>query len=243
MNKRTPLHLFGAPPPPQLCSRLLRLHLVLMYNHCPEPITRLQPKQEAVCDLLWSLAFNNGLVKEVVGRQGGIALILKGMSSHLSSPELVKSACGALSNMCQNTYNQNLIAAHGGVRWAAEEGTRYGGREGSGEREGASRLAFISSPPSHVDHRVEADGVAWLRRFSAAKFRGLFMFAGPVDDVTESTRFLQRGRPTTLQNGEYVVCNMCRAIQRQRANVKTSPMPLFPFGMCSLKVGEHIARS
>eukprot|EP00752_Nemacystus_decipiens_P005218 g4737.t1 len=72
--------------------------------------------QEAVCDLLWSLAFNNGLVKEVVGRQGGIALILKGMSSHLSSPELIKSACGALSNMCQNTYNQNLIAAHGGVR-------------------------------------------------------------------------------------------------------------------------------
>lgn len=72
--------------------------------------------QEAVCDLLWSLAFNNGLVKEVVGRQGGIALILKGMSSHLSSPELIKSACGALSNMCQNTYNQNIIAAHGGVR-------------------------------------------------------------------------------------------------------------------------------
>lgn len=70
-----------------------------------------------MCDLLWSLAFNNGLVKEVVGRQGGIALILKGMSSHLSSPELVKSACGALSNMCQNTYNQNLIAAHGGVRY------------------------------------------------------------------------------------------------------------------------------
>ena len=51
-----------------------------------------------------------------MGRQGGIALILKGMSSHLSSPELIKSACGALSNMCQNTYNQNLIAAHGGVR-------------------------------------------------------------------------------------------------------------------------------
>lgn len=82
--------------------------------------------QEAVCDLLWSLAFNNGLVKEVVGRQGGIALILKGMSSHLSSPEVVKSACGALSNMCQNTYNQNLIAAHGGVRYEAETATTRG---------------------------------------------------------------------------------------------------------------------
>lgn len=85
--------------------------------------------QEAVCDLLWSLAFNNGLVKEVVGRQGGIALILKGMSSHLSSPELIKSACGALSNMCQNTYNQNLIAAHGGVRY-----DRVVSREARGQR-------------------------------------------------------------------------------------------------------------
>lgn len=66
---------------------------------------------------MWSLAFNNALVKELVGKQGGIALILKGMSSHLSSPELVKSACGALSNMCQNAYNQDLIAAHGGVRY------------------------------------------------------------------------------------------------------------------------------
>lgn len=73
-----------------------------------------------MCDLLWSLAFNNGLVKEVLGRQGGIALILKGMSSHLSSPELIKSACGALSNMCQNIYNQNLIAAHGGVRYDSQ---------------------------------------------------------------------------------------------------------------------------
>ncbi|CAM9876303.1 unnamed protein product, partial [Ectocarpus sp. 12 AP-2014] len=88
-----------------------RLILTVMEGHATRP-----DLQEAVCDLLWSLAFNNGLVKEVVGRQGGIALILKGMSSHLSSPELIKSACGALSNMCQNTYNQNLIAAHGGVR-------------------------------------------------------------------------------------------------------------------------------
>jgi Armadillo/beta-catenin-like repeat len=72
--------------------------------------------QEAVCDLLWSLAFNNSLVKEAVGRQGGISLILKALATHVASADLVKSACGALSNMCQSTYNQNLIAAHGGVK-------------------------------------------------------------------------------------------------------------------------------
>ncbi|CAM9531679.1 unnamed protein product, partial [Hapterophycus canaliculatus] len=84
-----------------------RLILTVMEGHATRPDLQAWP----FCDLLWSLAFNNGLVKEVVGRQGGIALILRGMSSHLSSPELIKSACGALSNMCQNTYNQNLIAA------------------------------------------------------------------------------------------------------------------------------------
>ncbi|CAM9888827.1 unnamed protein product, partial [Discosporangium mesarthrocarpum] len=92
-----------------------RLILSVMEGHATRPDLQARAG-EAVCDLLWSLAFNNSLVKEVVGRQGGIALILRGLSCHLSSPDLVKSACGALSNMCQNTYNQNLIAAHGGIR-------------------------------------------------------------------------------------------------------------------------------
>ena len=34
---------------------------------------------EAACDLLWSLAFNNPLMKEVIGRQGGIPAILLAM--------------------------------------------------------------------------------------------------------------------------------------------------------------------
>ncbi|CAM9356747.1 unnamed protein product [Chrysoparadoxa australica] len=72
--------------------------------------------QEAACDLVWSLAFNNALVKEMVGKQGGISLILKAMGMHASKAELAKSACGALSNMCQNAYNQNMIASHGGIR-------------------------------------------------------------------------------------------------------------------------------
>lgn len=88
-----------------------RLILTVMEAH-----RRKADMQEAVCDLLWSLAFNNSLVKEVVGRQGGISLILKGLSLHIQSADLVKSACGALSNMCQNAYNQKLIADHGGVR-------------------------------------------------------------------------------------------------------------------------------
>ena len=71
--------------------------------------------QEAACDLIWSLAFNNNLVKEVIGRQGGIPVILKGMRLHSRCADLLKSSCGALSNMCQNSHNQSLIAAHGGV--------------------------------------------------------------------------------------------------------------------------------
>jgi|TARA_B100000482_G_scaffold178377_1_gene149426 hypothetical protein len=70
---------------------------------------------EAACDLLWSLAFNNPLLKEVIGRQGGIPAIVKGMRIHPTSADFLKSACGALSNMCQNAQNQTVIAAHGGV--------------------------------------------------------------------------------------------------------------------------------
>lgn len=70
---------------------------------------------EAACDLLWSLAFNNPLLKEVIGRQGGIPAIVKGMKLHPSSADFLKSACGALSNMCQNSQNQSLIASYGGI--------------------------------------------------------------------------------------------------------------------------------
>jgi hypothetical protein len=70
---------------------------------------------EAACDLLWSLAFNNPLLKEVIGQHGGIPIILRGMKMHPSTADFLKSACGALSNMCQNAQNQTLIASNGGI--------------------------------------------------------------------------------------------------------------------------------
>jgi hypothetical protein len=71
---------------------------------------------ESACDLLWSLAFNNTLLKEVIGQQGAIPVILRGMHLHPGVADFLKSACGALSNMCQNPANQSLIAADGGIQ-------------------------------------------------------------------------------------------------------------------------------
>jgi len=88
----------------------MRLIITVMQSHLGKV-----DLQEAACDLLWSLAFNNSLVKELVGRHGGIAVIIKGMQKHSASPDFLKSACGALSNMCQNAHNQNLIVTHGGI--------------------------------------------------------------------------------------------------------------------------------
>jgi len=88
----------------------IRLITSVMNSHIQNPSL-----QEAACDLMWSLAFNNNLVKEVIGRQGGIPVIIKGMRLHASCADLLKSACGALSNLCQNAQNQSLIAAHGGI--------------------------------------------------------------------------------------------------------------------------------
>ncbi|GMH63199.1 hypothetical protein TrST_g12401 [Triparma strigata] len=88
----------------------IRLLTTVMNTHISNP-----GLQEAACDLIWSLAFNNNLVKEVIGRQGGIPVIIKGMRLHASCADFLKSSCGALSNMCQNTHNQSLIAAHGGI--------------------------------------------------------------------------------------------------------------------------------
>ena len=82
--------------------------------HRPQHLER-SDLLEAACDLLWSLAFNNPLLKEVIGQQGGIPIIIRGMKMHPGSTDFLKSACGALSNMCQNAQNQTLIATHGGI--------------------------------------------------------------------------------------------------------------------------------
>ena len=98
----------------------IRLLTSVMNTHITNP-----GLQEAACDLIWSLAFNNNLVKEVIGRQGGIPVIIKGMRVHANSADLLKSSCGALSNMCQNTHNQSLIAAHGGISCILEALRRH----------------------------------------------------------------------------------------------------------------------
>jgi hypothetical protein len=120
---------FSNPPtlPPQANKLLIardgiRLLTSVMNTHISN-----SGLQEAACDLIWSLAFNNNLVKEVIGRQGGIPVIIKGMRTHAGCADLLKSSCGALSNMCQNAHNQSLIAAHGGTACILESLRRHAG--------------------------------------------------------------------------------------------------------------------
>ena len=72
--------------------------------------------QEAGCDLIWSLAFNNTMVKELIGSVNGTSVIVKAVKRHYKSAELLKSACGAISNLCQCEVNQQRVAAHGGLQ-------------------------------------------------------------------------------------------------------------------------------
>lgn len=71
--------------------------------------------QEAGCDLIWSLAFNNTLVKEMIGNINGTSILVRGLKRHYKSPEYLKSACGALSNLCQFKLNQQNFASQGGL--------------------------------------------------------------------------------------------------------------------------------
>ena len=72
--------------------------------------------QESGCDLLWSLAFNSAAVKEIIAKNGGPSVIVRALKRHCRSAEFLKSACGALSNMCQSKLNQDGIAAQGGLQ-------------------------------------------------------------------------------------------------------------------------------
>ncbi len=57
----------------QIARDGIRLIVLIMESHIGRP-----DLLEASCDLLWSLAFNNTLVKDVVGRHGAVPIILKG---------------------------------------------------------------------------------------------------------------------------------------------------------------------
>eukprot|EP01041_Mallomonas_annulata_P003176 gene3176-6267_t len=72
--------------------------------------------QEAGCDLLWSLAFNHSMAKEIIGKQGGIGVLVRALKRHSRSADFLKSACGALSNLCQSKINQQSVASQGGLQ-------------------------------------------------------------------------------------------------------------------------------
>lgn len=72
--------------------------------------------QEAGCDLLWSLAFNNAAVKDAIAKNGGASVLVRALKRHCKSSDFLKSACGALSNMCQSKLNQEGVASQGGLQ-------------------------------------------------------------------------------------------------------------------------------
>lgn len=72
--------------------------------------------QEAGCDLLWSLAFGNATVKEIIAKYGGASVMVRALKRHGKSADFLKSACGALSNICQCKLNQEGVASLGGLQ-------------------------------------------------------------------------------------------------------------------------------
>ena len=71
--------------------------------------------QEVGCELIWSLAFKNNLVKEMIAKYGGTLIIVRALKRHHRSADFLKNACGALSNICQWRANQESIASQGGL--------------------------------------------------------------------------------------------------------------------------------
>lgn len=72
--------------------------------------------QEAGCDLLWSLAFNSSAVKELIAKSSGAVVLVRSLKRHNRSADFLKSACGALSNICQFRQNQEAVASQGGLQ-------------------------------------------------------------------------------------------------------------------------------
>ena len=71
--------------------------------------------QEVGCELIWSLAFKNNLVKEMIAKYGGTLIIVRALKRHHRSADFLKNVCGALSNICQWKANQESIASQGGL--------------------------------------------------------------------------------------------------------------------------------
>lgn len=76
--------------------------------------------QESGCDLLWSLAFNNTAIKDIIEVNRGASDVVTALKRHSKSAVFLKSACGALSNMCQSKANYEAVASQGGLRTLVE---------------------------------------------------------------------------------------------------------------------------
>lgn len=72
--------------------------------------------QESGCDLLWSLAFNSASTKDIIAKHGGATVLVRALKRHSRFADFLKSACGALSNMCQSKVNQSAVASQGGLQ-------------------------------------------------------------------------------------------------------------------------------
>jgi hypothetical protein len=72
--------------------------------------------QEVGCDLIWSLAFNSNETKDVLASLNGTAVLVRGLKKHSKNANFMKSACGALSNICQAKKNQDGVALQGGLQ-------------------------------------------------------------------------------------------------------------------------------
>lgn len=70
---------------------------------------------ETSFDLLWSLAFQNNGIKDMIGKYQGIQAVLQGMVLHPLKLEVLKSGLGTLSNLCQLAENQNTIGRNQGI--------------------------------------------------------------------------------------------------------------------------------
>lgn len=45
-------------------------------------------------------------MKDVIAKHGGATVLVRALKRHNRSSDFLKSACGALSNMCQSKLNQ-----------------------------------------------------------------------------------------------------------------------------------------
>lgn len=71
--------------------------------------------QEVGCELIWSLAFKNSVVKDMFAKLGGALVIVRALRRHSRSADFLRNVCGAISNVSQCRLNQESVCAQGGL--------------------------------------------------------------------------------------------------------------------------------